>query len=133
MEWYTDMTVYKFISKDLDENGKVMKVASKKPTVFILSGEAFVKLDNQSVLNPDYGNLHSSLKLATKLTHGGDYNVIWIRYDTATGTDRTKIDKLFELLQFKHPNDCSYTNGTESKARLEYASLAAFSDFRKKI
>lgn len=23
VEWYTDMTVYKFISKDLDENGKV--------------------------------------------------------------------------------------------------------------
>ena len=131
-EWYTDMTIRSFLPKKADENGMKMMSGGDtvKPTIFLLSGGGFTKLDNQEELNPDNTNLasHPNLKLATKLANE-DYNVFWINY-SVDNANKTLIDK---LLLIEPVNSCTAHNGTEAKARMEHASLKSFRDFRVKF
>lgn len=130
VEWYTDMKIHRFISKEIDENGIILKSSSSlKPTIFLLSGGGFTKLDNQAELKPGDSRLHDNVKLAKKLTNGGLYNVIWIDYEIETFSDyKKKIDSLFLI-----PNGPCYLNNTEAKARIEHASLKAFKDLRNEL
>lgn len=128
VEWYNDMTVYRFLPKEIDENGAMSKTSSPKTSIFLLSGGGFVSLDNQTELNPSNNNLHSNIKLASKLANDG-YNVFWIDYQLETnGANKNKIDSLF-----KKPQGACYLGGTEAKARMEHASLKSFRDFRVKF
>lgn len=106
---------------------------TKKPTIFLLSGGAFVQLDNQKELNTQPTSINNDLKLAYKLTEGGANNVIYISYSTMTDSIKTKINKLFEMIKVQHFNNCQYTNGTEAKTLLELASLTSFKDLRKQL
>lgn len=133
-EWYTDMTIRSFLPKKADENGMKMMSGDDtvKPTIFLLSGGAFAQLDNQEELDPDNTNLatHPNLKLATKLANEG-YNVFWIDYQIAIGANNSWIKKL--IINPFLTAGCSFTNGSRSKAILEYESLASFRDFRVKF
>lgn len=131
VEWYYDAKIYEFTPKKLNENGEVMEMAATEllPTIFLLSGGAFVRLDNNGDLNSDNNILDDNIQLAEKLATAGN-KVIWIQYE-ADVLNSTKIDKLF----FEDPNNnySNFLNGTESKARLEHASLKSFKDFRVKF
>ncbi|MCO5230917.1 MAG: hypothetical protein M9958_07140 [Chitinophagales bacterium] len=131
LEWFTDMTVYRFLSKETNENGILMKSLNRKPTIFLLSGGGFTHLDNQAELDPDNNSIPDIYKLAYKLTEGGLNNVVWIDYKTSIGDTTTMINRLFVASKLLHPVGCTHTQGTKSKIFLEYAALASFSDFRK--
>ncbi|HUH74311.1 MAG TPA: hypothetical protein VLZ75_07870 [Chitinophagales bacterium] len=131
-EWYTDMTIRSFLPRKADDRGIAMKSVDEtlKPTIFLLSGGGFTKLDNQAELDPDNMNLaaHPNLKLATKLANEG-YNVFWIDYQI-DGANKNLINR---LLLVKPADSCTSLNGTEAKARMEHASLKSFRDFRVKF
>lgn len=129
VEWYNDMTVYRFLPKEIDENGVTMESPSLKPTIFLLSGGAFVTLDNQTELNPANNKLHDNIKLASKLANEG-YNVFWINYQLETNA----IYKLLiNFLLLDLGSECNVTDSTQAKARMEHASLKSFRDFRVKF
>ncbi|MCZ2392622.1 MAG: hypothetical protein LC105_02025 [Chitinophagales bacterium] len=128
-EWYTDMTIRSFLPKKVVEDRTARAGGTLYPTTFLLSGGAFVKHDNQTELNPNFGSLDANLKLATKLANEG-YNVFWIDYEIDTVYENL-INSLFTNIF----NFCtsSILKGTEAKARVEHASLKSFRDFRVKF
>jgi hypothetical protein len=129
VEWYTDMTIYKFKPKEVDEKGMAMMTSSLKPTIFLLSGGGFAQLDNQTELNPANNRLHSNIKLASKLANEG-YNVFWINYQLEINL----VSKLLMSFLFSDlGSGCNITDSTQAKARMEHASLKSFRDFRVKF
>lgn len=73
--------------------------------------------------------MHSNLKLAYKLANEG-YNVFWINCQLETNLGyKLQMGSLF----LNDTNNCSFTAGTQAKARMEHASLKSFKDFRVKL
>lgn len=127
VEWYNNMTIYEYKPLDIDESGKAAQMQSLKATIILLSGGSFVSHSNQPNLNPNNTSIAQQLRLTWKLANEG-FNVFWINYEL----EQNYASKINNLI-FNSGGGCDFTENTESKARLEHASLKSFRDFRVKI
>ncbi|MCO5232974.1 MAG: T9SS type A sorting domain-containing protein [Chitinophagales bacterium] len=128
INWKSKIEVTSYLPIDDKNSHNKSTTVDLRPTIFLLSGGAFKNLDNEIELNPENNVIDDSLKLSNKLAKLG-FNVFWIKYETASQENASKIDKLFD----PKSENCFYTSGSESKALFEYSSLVAFRDIRLKI